>query len=124
MADQKQKYDAALLQRQQEAAAQQQKLLDTTNRLQEVQKHLEEALAAASDARRRHDEAVQLQVAMRDQLNSITTTHKVRLGLEGFLWGGGCCCSAHWRGPKSLFFGSLGDFLGVHIYMPHGHTEG
>lgn len=78
MADQKHKYDAALLQHQQQAAAQQQKLSQTTQQLQEVQQQLQEALVAAGDVEKQRDDARQLHAAATEQLNALSATHKVR----------------------------------------------
>lgn len=77
IADQKQKYEAQILQHQQAAAAAQDTLQATTRQLLEVQKQLEEAQAAGADARKQRDDAVQLQVATREQLNALGATHKV-----------------------------------------------
>jgi hypothetical protein len=66
-----------LQQHEQTAATQQQKLQAVTQQLQEVQQRLQEALAAAADAKKQRDEAVQLQSTAREQLNTITATHKV-----------------------------------------------
>jgi hypothetical protein len=77
MADQKQKYDAALLQHQQAASAQQDKLQATTRQLLEVQKQLDEATSAAADARKQREDAMQLQLATREQLSALSVMHKV-----------------------------------------------
>lgn len=76
MADQKQ-YDAALLQHQQAASAQQDKLQATTRQLFEVQKQLDEATSAAADARKQREDAMQLQLATREQLSALSVMHKV-----------------------------------------------
>lgn len=77
MADQKQKYDAALLQHQQQATAQQQQLQDTTRQLQVAQQQLEKALAAAADAKQQREDAVLLQVRTRDDFNKLHSSHQV-----------------------------------------------
>lgn len=77
MSDQKQKYDAALLQQQKTATAQQQKLQESTQQLHDVQRQLAEAQTALSDARRQRDDAVQMQQSVQEQFGVLHTTHKV-----------------------------------------------
>jgi hypothetical protein len=77
MADQKQKYDAALLQHQQQATAQQQQLQGTIRQLQDMQRQLEEAQAAAADAKQQREDAVQLQIRTRDDYHKLHSSHQV-----------------------------------------------
>lgn len=77
LAEERRQHAAAVQQYKQQETAQAQQLQEKTQHLQELQKQLDAAQAGAADASKQRDDTVQLQVATRDQLSALNTSHKV-----------------------------------------------